>query len=82
MEIDREEYMIDKYGECVKQTVAAKILGITACTVRHMLDDGRLEAVCGGTMVCVHSIARYMDQPKAENFKARQRKAGRKWAVI
>lgn len=81
MEIDREEYMVDKYGECVKQSVAAKILNRDPTTIRHMLDDGRLEWACGGTMVCVHSIARYIEQPKLENFKAKQRKAGRKWVV-
>lgn len=82
MEINREEYMVDKYGECVTKTQAGKILSRDTSTIRQMIADGRLEAVCAGRMVCVHSIARYMEQPKQENFKARQRRAGRKWAVI
>lgn len=82
MEIDREEYMVDKYGECVTKTKAGQILGRTAGTISEMIRDGRLESVCGGRMVCVHSIAKYMEKPKEENFKARQRRAGRKWAVI
>ena len=79
---NREEYMVERYGEAVKQSTAAKILDRDRSTIARMIKDGRLEAVCGGEMVCVHSIARYIEQPKAENFKARQRKAGRKWAVI
>ena len=79
---NREEYMVERYGEAVKQSTAAKILDVSRQTIHAMLNDGRLDAVCGGSMVCVHSIARYIEQPKAENFKARQRKAGRKWAVI
>lgn len=82
MEIDREEYMVEKYGECVTKAQAGRILNRDPSTIRTMIGDGRLDAVCGGTMVCVHSIARYMDKPKEENFKARQRRAGRKWAVI
>ncbi len=82
MEIDREEYMVEKYGECVKIVQASKILNRDRTTIRKMCDDGRLEWTCAGTMVCVHSIARYMKQPKQENFKARQRRAGRKWAVV
>lgn len=82
MEIDREEYMVEKYGECVKRTQAAKILNRDVSTIRKMCSDGRLEAVCGGTMVCVHSIAKYMEQPKVENFRARQRRQGRKWVVV
>lgn len=82
MEIDREEYMVEKYGECVTKTQAGRILSRDPSTIGAMIKDGRLDAVCGGTMVCVHSIARYIEKPREENFKARQRKAGRKWAVI
>lgn len=82
MEINREEYMVDKYGECVTKAQAGRILNRDPSTISVMLKDGRLDSVCGGKMVCVHSIARYIEKPAEENFKARQRRAGRKWAVI
>lgn len=74
----REEFMVAQYGECVKQVDAAKMLGRSDTTIRTMVRDGRLEGVCKGKMVSVRSIAQYMDAPAAENFKARQRKKGRK----
>lgn len=79
---EREEYLVDRYGECVTATVAAKIIGRGAATVRTMMREGRLDAVCGGTMVCMHSIAHYIDKPKEIDSKARATKAGRKWHVI
>lgn len=79
---EREEYMVERYGECVKQSTAAKILDRDRTTIRSMLEDGRLDWACGGTMVCVHSIARYISAPRESDFKARARKQGRKWVVV
>lgn len=81
---DRTADMVDRYGEAVKYTTAGRILDRDARTIKAMLADGRLDAACGGTMVDVYSIARYICQPAAENAKARMRKAGNpaaKWAV-
>lgn len=58
---DREHDLLEKYGECVDKTVAAKILGVTRCTVYAMLADGRIRAAMGGRRVDVRSIARFMD---------------------
>jgi hypothetical protein len=39
-----------------------------------MLADGRIEEACAGSMVDVRSIARYISQPRQEDFQAKQRK--------
>lgn len=78
---DRLLYLLDKYGEACKYTDAGKIIGCSRYTVMNMLEDGRLEYACAGTRVSVRSIARYLDAPRAENFKAYQRRRGRKWVV-
>lgn len=55
----REDALVDRYGEFVDKTVAARILGVTRATVYKMIADGRIEAACGGERVDVRSIARY-----------------------
>ena len=80
-----EEAMVDKYGEVCNKKKAAHILGKAHSTVNAMLRDGRLDGACGGTMVCVRSIARYIAAPSAEENKARIRRikerTGSRWAV-
>mgnify|MGYP006923223227 CR=1 FL=1 len=78
---DRLDDMLSRYGEVCTKTMAAKILGRTPKTVRVMLEDGRLESACAGTMVDVRSIAEYIAQPRQSDEAARQRRMGRKWAV-
>ncbi len=80
---ERTADMVARYGEAVKYTTAGKILDRKDDTIRAMIADGRLDATCGGTMVDVYSIARYVCAPAAENTKARMRKQGRatRWAV-
>ena len=78
---DRLTDMLERYGEVCTKTMAAKILGRTPKTVSVMLEDGRLESACAGTMVDVRSIAKYITQPRQIDEAARQRRRGRKWAV-
>lgn len=80
---ERTADMVARYGEAVKYTTAGKILDRKDDTIRAMVADGRLDAACGGTMVDVYSIARYICAPAAENTKARMRKQGRatRWVV-
>lgn len=78
---DRLDDMLSRYGEVCTKTMAAKILGRTPKTVRVMLEDGRLESACAGTMVDVRSIARYITAPQQAEFEARMRRQGREWAV-
>jgi len=70
----RLQYLIGVYGECCRQCVATKILGVTPPTIIQMMRDGRLRSVCGGSMVDVHSIAEYMDAPAQADFEARLKK--------
>lgn len=77
----RMDDMLERYGEVCKRTAAARILGCSTGKVTAMLKDGRLDFACGGGMVDVRSIARYICQPKQADELARQRRMGRKWAV-
>lgn len=58
----REETMVERYGESVDKTVAARLLGVTRATVYAMLADGRICGSCAGRRVDVRSIARYLSQ--------------------
>lgn len=73
-EIERADHMVRLYGEVCTKTAAARILGCAINTIYKMLDDGRLDAVCAGTMVDVRSIARYIAAPAKEDAEARKRK--------
>ena len=79
--MEREDLLVDRYGEVVNFTTAGKILSRSIKTVKAMLEDGRLDYACAGTSVDVRSIARYIVAPKQEDFRARTRKSGRKWTV-
>ena len=78
---DRLTDMLERYGEVCTRVAAARILGCSTGKIKCMLHDGRLETACGGTMVDVRSIARYITQPRQIDEAARQRRTGRKWAV-
>lgn len=58
----REEKLVERYGESVDKTVAARMLGVTRATVYAMLSDGRILGACEGRRVDVRSIARYLSQ--------------------
>ena len=73
--------MLESYGEVCKRSAAARILGCSTGKIAAMLKDGRLDTACGGNMVDVRSIARYICQPKQADELARQRRMGRKWVV-
>lgn len=71
---ERTEMMVQMYGEVCTKAAAARILGRNIKTLGLMLEDGRVEEACAGTMVDVRSIARYIAQPRQADFEARQRK--------
>lgn len=70
----REDAMARMYGEVCTKAAAARILNCAAGTIYNMLEDGRLEPACGGRMVDVRSIARYIAQPAQEETEARKRR--------
>lgn len=63
----KEKELVDKYGEHVDKSTAAKILGVTRATVYAMLKDGRIKGACEGKRVDVRSIARYIYSGKPKN---------------
>ena len=78
---EREALLVREHGEVVTYTQAGRILSRSIKTVKAMLEDGRIDYACAGTRVDVRSIARYIAAPRQEDFNARVRKTGRKWAV-
>ena len=78
---ERMNDMLARYGEVCKRTIAARILGCSDSKIKNMIQDGRLETACGGSMVDVRSIAAYICQPRQAEELARQRKMGRRWVV-
>lgn len=80
---ERTACMVELYGEVCKKADAARILHSTAPTIRAMLADGRLDSACGGEMVDVRSIARYIpDVVYAINDKATRNRGGDAAAVV
>lgn len=76
---ERTQMMVQMYGEVCTRAAAARILGRNVKTLGNMIDDGRIDEACGGTMVDVRSIARYITQPKQADFEARQRRVKLKY---
>ena len=79
---ERESLLVAQHGEVTTVTNAARVLSRARNTVLQMLKDGRLDYACGGTMVDVRSIARYIMAPRDEDFKAKARRSGRKYMVV
>lgn len=79
---EREDLLVAQHGEVTTVTNAARVLSRARNTVLQMLKDGRLDYACGGTMVDVRSIARYIMSPRQEDFKAKVRRSGRKYMVV
>lgn len=71
---ERVDMMVRTYGEVCTRAEASRILSRTPKTISLMLADGRIEEACAGSMVDVRSIARYISQPRQEDFQAKQRK--------
>ena len=79
--MNRLDDMLDRYGEAATYTKAAHIIGRSAQTVKHMLEDGRLRHACEGTMVDVRSIAEYIERPKQIDFEVRLAKRREKAGI-
>ena len=79
--MNRLDDMLERYGEAATYTKAARIIGRSAQTVKHMLADGRLRHACEGTMVDVRSIAEYIERPKQIDFEVRLAKRREKAGI-
>ena len=77
----RLDDMLERYGKAASCTKAAHIIGRSAQTVKHMLEDGRLKYACEGTMVDVRSIAEYIERPKQIDFETRLAKRREKAGI-
>ena len=68
-----ERDLVSVYGERVNKKTASEILGVTRATVYAMLTNGRIAGACGGKMVSVRSLARYMEAPFTGTKKYKRR---------
>ena len=71
---ERTDMMVDRYGEVCSKAEAGRILSRDPRIISRMIKDGRLESACGGSMVDMRSIARYIAQPEQEENEARARR--------
>lgn len=80
---ERAKAMIERYGEAVSKSKAARIIDRSPSTINVMIADGRLDAACGGTRVDVYSIARYICEPAKIDTETRLKKRGNlcRWHV-
>ena len=71
---ERENLMVECYGEACSFTMAGKVIGRTPATIHKMASDGRIAYACAGTRIDVRSLARYICAPKQIDDEARLRK--------
>lgn len=64
VDLTLDDILVRRHGEVVNKAVAARMLGVTRCTIYAMIKDGRIDAACDGKNVSVRSIARYMDSKR------------------
>ena len=68
------EAMVKLYGEACTKAQAGRILNRTNQTIYKMIEDGRIDEACAGKMIDVRSIARYIHEPRKQDFESRKRK--------
>jgi hypothetical protein len=78
---ERTRLMVDRLGEAIPKTVAAREIHCAINTIAHMLKDGRLETACAGTRVDTRSLARYICEPAAVKEERRKRKVIERYNV-
>ena len=83
---ERTKEMLMMYGEVCSRSEAARMLRKDVRTINAMLKDGRLEWACGGTMVDVRSIARFINAPAKIQEEGRinrlKRRTGCEYVVV
>ena len=71
---ERAELLVQQHGEVCTKAEAGRILSCGYKKICRMIADGRIDEACAGTQVDVRSIARYISQPRQEDFEARKRR--------
>lgn len=72
--LDRDELMVELYGEACTFTRAARMLQSSPYMIKRMIEDGRLKSACRGSRVDVRSIAHYIEAPEAYDEEARRQR--------
>lgn len=65
-------------GETCNKNDAAKLLGVTRCTVYNMIKDGRLRSTSDGRRVVTESIDEYKNKVEKEPDSFKRYRKGRK----
>lgn len=66
VDLTLDEILVRRHGEVVNKSVAARMLGVTRCTIYNMIKDGRIDATPDGKDVIVRSVARYIDAKRRD----------------
>lgn len=67
-----------EFGETCNKKDAAKLLGVTRCTVYNMIKDGRIRATSDGRRVVTESIDEYKNKIEKESDSCKRDRKGRK----
>lgn len=65
-------------GETCNKNDAAKLLGVTRCTVYNMIKDGRLRVTTDGRRVVTQSIDEYKNMNEKDPDGIKKQRRGRK----
>ena len=65
-------------GETCNKNDAAKLLGVTRCTVYNMIKDGRLRVTTDGRRVVTQSIDAYKNMSEKDPDGIKKQRRGRK----
>ena len=68
----------EERGETCNKNDAAKLLGVTRCTVYNMIKDGRIRSTSDGRRVVTESIDEYKNKVKKEPDSFKRSRKGRK----
>ena len=65
-------------GETCNKNDAAKLLGVTRCTVYNMIKDGRIRATSDGRRVVTQSIDEYKNMIEKDHNSFKKQRRGQK----
>ena len=65
-------------GETCNKNDAAKLLGVTRCTVYNMIKDGRIRATSDGRRVVTQSIDEYKNMIEKDHNSSKKQRRGQR----
>ena len=65
-------------GETCNKNDAAKLLGVTRCTIYNMIKDGRIRATSDGRRVVTQSIDEYKNMIEKDHNSLKKQRRGQR----